>query len=92
MELKKVGEYKIRQEVLKTHPTVVCGHCGSETKLKVKYQDVGTSVDPEEMDILWVHFEEVDRSECCGDLVHLVNNNDQAVFGDKAYEYKSMKD
>ena len=47
---------------------------------------------PEEMDILWVHFEEVDRSECCGDLVHLVNNNDQAVFGDKAYEYKSMKD
>ncbi|MBD1559476.1 hypothetical protein HC752_21265 [Vibrio sp. S9_S30] len=90
MELKKIGEHKLKPEAIKTHPVILCGECYGETKAITEYRDTSSAVDCEELSVIHVHFEEVHVSQCCRDLLVLVNNDEDELTSDDAYEYKHL--
>ncbi|EHK2883973.1 hypothetical protein J7H88_003596 [Vibrio parahaemolyticus] len=88
MQLKKIGEYKLKPEALQSHPITLCGECYEEAKVATKYRDTSSAVDSEELRVIHVHFEEVDVSHCCGELLVLTNEGEEEISSDHAYEYK----
>ncbi|MEZ8295931.1 hypothetical protein AB6D11_19100 [Vibrio splendidus] len=88
--IRKIGEYFLKRDILKTHPHIICPECGELPTLIRHYHAVSTEINIEEAELVKLHFEEREVSECCLSPVELHSDNENEIPAEQAYNYNDL--